>query len=438
MYSLLMSFIYIKKKNYKIVFIDIPSFITALLPFFLITGPFLSDLAISICAIIFFVNSFFSSLKRFFFSKFFLFFLIFWFTLILSSLLSTDKIYSLNTSLLYIRFGIFSLSTWFLLVHNKMLIKYFYYVFLFCFFILIFDGFFQFFTGFNIFGWKIVGTRVSSLFGSELVLGSYISRLMPLFFAIFIYLKKSNLNKTYNTATTIVIFILLEVLIFLSGERVSFFYLNLSALFCIFLFSEYKIKRFFMLASSLLLIMLISKFYPESKERIFDLTKKQIFQQTENQTILFKNIKLNIFSVEHENHYKSAILMFKENKILGIGTKLFRKNCNEKKFRVSEESCSTHPHNTYIQLLAETGIVGFFQVFTIFLILIYFSIKHFFFKFIKKNFLFNDFQIAILSAFLITLWPLAPTGNFFGNWINVIYYLPVGFLIFSLDRKSLK
>ena len=95
-----MSFICIKKKNYKIVFIDIPSFITALLPFFLITGPFLSDLAISICAIIFVVNSFFSSLKRFFFSKFFLFFLIFWFTLILSSLLSADKIYSLNTSLL--------------------------------------------------------------------------------------------------------------------------------------------------------------------------------------------------------------------------------------------------------------------------------------------------------------------------------------------------
>jgi hypothetical protein len=130
MYSLLMSFIYIKKKNYKIVFIDIPSFITALLPFFLITGPFLSDLAISICAIIFVVNSFFSSLKRFFFSKFFLFFLIFWFTLILSSLLSADKIYSLNTSLLYIRFGIFSLSTWFLLVHNKILIMFFYFVFL--------------------------------------------------------------------------------------------------------------------------------------------------------------------------------------------------------------------------------------------------------------------------------------------------------------------
>ena len=119
-----MPFIYIKKKNYKTVFIDIPSFLTVLIPFFLITGPFLSDLAISVCSIIFLINSFFTSLKKYFLSKFFLFFLIFWFTLILSSLLSNDKIYSLNTSVLYIRFGIFSLSTWFLLVHNKMLIKY--------------------------------------------------------------------------------------------------------------------------------------------------------------------------------------------------------------------------------------------------------------------------------------------------------------------------
>lgn len=439
-----MPFIYIKKNTYKKVFIDIPSFLTVLIPFFLITGPFLSDLAISVCSIIFLINSFFTSLKKYFLSKFFLFFLIFWFTLILSSLLSNDKIYSLNTSVLYIRFGIFSLSTWFLLVHNKMLIKYFFYVFLFCFFILIFDGYLQFFTSLNIFGWKIVGTRVSSFFKEELILGSYISRLIPLFFAIFIYLKKNNFNKTYKTSATItttatiLIFILLEVLIFLSGERVAFFYLNLSAIFCIFLFSEYKITRSFVLTASFLLIILISKFYPEYKERIFDRTQKQIFNTTETQTNILKNKQFNIFSIEHENHYKSAILMFKEYKILGIGTKLFRKNCNEKKFRVSAESCSTHPHNTYIQLLAETGIIGFFQVFTIFLILIYFSIKHFLLKFKKKRALFDDFQIAILSTFLITLWPLGPTGNFFGNWINVIYYLPVGFLIFSLDRKKFK
>ena len=32
--------------------------------------------------------------------------------------------------------------------------------------------------------------------------------------------------------------------------------------------------------------------------------------------------------------------------------------------------CTTHPHNFYIQLLSETGLVGFFTIFSIFIYLI--------------------------------------------------------------------
>ena len=130
--------------------------------------------------------------------------------------------------------------------------------------------------------------------------------------------------------------------------------------------------------------------------------------------------------------------MFKENRLLGVGPRLFRKNCDKKEFLISNQSCSTHPHNTYIQLLAEVGIFGCLQVFIIFLLLIYISFKHFFLKIKKNIYLLSDFQISILSCMLITLWPVIPTGNFFGNWINVIYYLPVGFLLFSfnISKKS--
>ena len=47
------------KLNYQNVFFNkIPFYLTFLIPIFLVSGPFLSDLAISICAVIFLINSF--------------------------------------------------------------------------------------------------------------------------------------------------------------------------------------------------------------------------------------------------------------------------------------------------------------------------------------------------------------------------------------------
>jgi O-antigen ligase len=416
-------------------FIFIPSFLTILLPFFLLTGPFLPDLAISLCGILFIINFFsnsFNNLRQYFNSKFFIFFILFWITIIFSSLISSHVAYSLETSFFYIRFGFFVLSTWFLLENNKKFIFFFYYSLILCISILVFDGFIQFFLGKNIFGWPIIDTRVSSFFKDELIMGSYLSRLIPLCFAIFIYLDQAK-PKKINKLIYITVFILAEVLIFLSGERASFFYITLSSIFVIFLLKNYKKVRILILILSLTFFCVLSVFDNRFKKRIVDQTLDQIgILKKEN-----NNSKgFYIFSLEHENHYKSAYLMFKENKLLGVGPKLFRKNCNKEEFLVSNQSCSTHPHNTYVQLLAEVGILGFLQIFIIFIFLVYISFKHLFLKINKSIFLLSDFQISILSCILITLWPFIPTGNFFGNWINVIYYLPVGFLLFSFNMNK--
>ena len=67
-----------------------------------------------------------------------------------------------------------------LLNFNNKFIKYFFYCIFICFSVLIIDGFYQYFFGKNILGW-VGEERISSFFGEEKILGSYLSRLWPIF-----------------------------------------------------------------------------------------------------------------------------------------------------------------------------------------------------------------------------------------------------------------
>ena len=44
-----------------------------------------------------------------------------------------------------------------------------------------------------------------------------------------------------------------------------------------------------------------------------------------------------------------------------------------------------------------------------------------------------------LSAIFINIWPLAPTGNFFNNWLSIFYFYPIGFYLFfnSVNEKKI-
>ena len=153
-----------------------------------------------------------------------------------------------------------------------------------------------------------------------------------------------------------------------------------------------------------------------------------------------KNI--NIFSVQHQAFYESAFKMFKDHKLIGVGPKMFREFCKKPHYNVipeqdrSQDGCSTYPHNTYLQLLSETGLIGTFPVILCFLYIIFSTIKQGLYLILNKEAPFSDVQICLLLCLLISLWPLVPTGNFFSNWLSVIYYLPVGFLLSKLKEKN--
>ena len=414
----------------KVLFYEkLPSILIILLPVFLITGPFLSDLAVSIIAIVFIINSIQNNLSKYYNNFFVKFFFIFCLLLIASSIFSNNALLSLKNSFFYFRFGIFSLCFWYLLERNNSLLKYLFISILICFLSLIIDGYFQFTFGKNLFGIEMYRDyRVSSFFGSELILGSYLSRLFPIFFGLFVYLDKKK-NKKFLILMSAV-FILTEGLIFISGERLALFFMNLSAIYIILLIHEYKVYRFWVYVSSLILILLLFNLFPNTKERIIDQTINDI-TKTENQ-----RQKMYIFSKPHNDMYIAAYRMFNANKLLGVGPRQFRNECHN--HAISQYSCETHPHNTYLELLSEAGIFSFLIIASTFIYICYLSLKHLIFKHLKKKILLNDFQVCLISAVLISLWPFSPSGSFFNNWMSIVYFFPVGIILWQIHKKTTK
>ena len=413
--------------NNKFFFEILPSCIIILMPLFLISGPFLSDAGVSIVAIIFIINSLNNRLFKFYNNIFFKTFISFCLILILSSLMSNNVLISLKNSFFYFRFGIFSLCFWYLLEKNKSLLTYLFFSIIVCFSSLIIDGYIQYFYGKNLFGYALYNQfRVSSFFGSELILGSYLSRLFPILFGLFVFLDQTKKSKLLLFFITL-IFILTEGLIFLSGERLALFFMNLSAIYIILMLKQYKIYRFWTYIASLGLIVILLNLFPNAKERLIDQTIHDFTRNTKS--------TVYIFSKPHNDMYIAAYRIFLDNKFLGVGPRQFRNECH--KYPVSEYSCETHPHNTYIELLSESGIFAFLIIASVFIYICYISMKHLVLKIIKnKQGLVDDFEVCLLSAIIISLWPFSPSGSFFNNWMSIVYYLPVGIILWHMDHKK--
>jgi len=414
----------------KFIFYYFPTALFILLPFFLITGPFLSDFSISLISILFLIYCFNKKNFSYFKNKYFYFFLIFWIYLIFNSLINNINFDSLKISIFYFRYGVFVVAAVALLNTDHKFMKYFYYCIIICFTVLILDGYYQYFMGENILGFKTVNNfRVSSFFNEELILGSYLSRIWPIFFGIYIFMFNSK-NKLFLFIITL--FVLSEVLIFLSGDRSAFFLINLSAIFIIF-FSKKLLKlRLLTLLLSIFLIIIISFINPSAKERLIDQTLAQMNLSKKNSN---EQENKYIFSEQHTSHYITAYRMFLDNKIIGVGVKNFRNFCGNEDYKLNELSCSTHPHNFYIQILSEIGVIGFIFLLVILFYFCKYIIKHAILR-LNGKYYFSDFEICILSGIVLYLWPLVPTGNVFNNWLNIIMLLNLPFFIWS--RKLIR
>lgn len=391
---------------------------------FLVTGPFIPDLILSSLSIWFLYYCVKKKILKIFKNKYFLVFLIFWIFCVLSSLLSDEILFSLKSSIFYIRIGIFAILISYLIDVNKKILVFFYYAIAITFLVLVIDGFFQHFTGYNILGYSKYTIRVSSFFGDEYILGSYLTRLSPLFFALFIVREKKNFESYFF----FILLFLVSILIFLSGERAAFFLFILSSVFIIFFISSYKYQRLLVFLISLIVIILILVKDSKYSDRFYHSIVKDMRIENNNFS------KIIIFTQIHDSLYRTGFKMFLDQPILGHGPKLFRKKCNNIKYSTGDYPCSNHPHNFYIQLLAETGLIGFSFLFGLFIYFIYIVTNYIFRIYKYKERLFSDYQLCLLAGLLITIWPITSNGSLFSNYLVLTYSLQIGFFKKILDK----
>ena len=347
--------------------------IISIIPF-LIWGPFFPDLIVSISAL-FFLFYVLKNNDFYYFNKIpFIIFLFFCIVSTICSLESEDISLSIKSSLFYFRIGVFSCLIWYLIDKDKSILIYFYYILVLCYSALIIDGYYQYFTGANLVGFKIIGIRVSSFFGDELIMGSYLARLFPLLFALFLVKKK----KKFEIYFIALLFILVDVLIYLSGERVAFYLLNLSTVLIIILIKEYQKFRLATFILSIICIFVLSFHSTHLSERMFKIPAQSVSETVTKE-------EHTIFTPIHDSLIRTAYNMFKDKPILGHGPKMFRVMCKEEKYAVGISPCMTHPHNFYIQLLAETGIIGFLFLFSALIYVLYTALKQFKCIILKKK-----------------------------------------------------
>ena len=324
----------------------------------------------------------------------------------------------------------------FLIENEKIYFKWFFISSLCCTLFVSFDIFYQFIFSQDIFGIKpLHPSKLSGPFGDELVAGGYIHKFS--LFGIFV-LPFFKLKKSYLSLILSMLFLIYFTAIILSGNRMPLV-LFLLSIFLIILF-EQKTRKY--LPISLIII-----------SSVFFITYKNNSIVKDSFDSFFDNSKdiINVFVIEnitksskipekripiYYQEFKTFYGTWMMNKYIGGGIKSFRHNCPKRKILIHNErtTCNMHPHNYYLEILTDIGIIGLIISCLIFIITIYNSlIKNYF---LKQTKVINIISVPFIFVFISEIFPLRTSGSFFTTSTSTFIFILIAVII-TLSKKRI-
>ena len=289
-------------------------------------------------------------------------------------------------------------------------------------FVVTIDIIFELIFGFNTLGFKsYLEGRVASFFGDELVVGTFYH-----FFSLIVlsFLVK---NK-YPNLWVVSLIILIISTSFMIGERANFIKVFFSVLLFVFLILKINlIKKIGMIAITLLIVGTIFLTNDSLKERYYN--QISIIYSLDG----FKRYYKESLYGAHQN---AAYKIFQDNVLFGVGLKNFRDESKKSiyenpNFKLTTGRSATHPHQIHLELLSETGLLGYIS----FLILVLFSIVISTKNYLKYK---NPYQLSALIYIISCLIPLLPSGSLFSTFFGGIFWFSFGLMISFNKNLKLK
>jgi len=295
-----------------------------------------------------------------------------------------------------------------------------------------FDVIYQFLNGKDIFGFKIIGNKLGGPFGDELIAGGYIQKfsIFSFFVIPLFYSKKFSNYLKYLIPILLIIFL---IGIILSGNRMPL----LMFIFSVFLITVFQkqTRKYFISFSVIftLTFFLIFNFNSKVNKNF----KSFYFQVSEIAILTINNDLNNTKAPPYLKEFLTFYDTWLMHKYIGGGIKNFRWYCHHRAPGMSTKKgfiCNMHPHNYYLEILTETGLIGFSLISLFFLLTLYLT---FYKKYISRSSLrYNNIIIPFIFLFFIEIFPLKSTGSFFTTGSTTYLFLITGILV-GLVRKDI-